>query len=268
MSNAVIDVSNLQVTFGEVRAVDGVSFSIDAGEVFGLVGPNGAGKTTTVRVLVTLQAPTSGEASVAGFDVREHPFQVRRAIGYVPQLLSANGSLTAYENLYLSAQLYGVPVRERETRIREVLELMDLTEAAGRLVRTYSGGMVRRLEIAQAVLHRPQVLFLDEPTVGLDPVARRGVWDLLERLRSEDGTAMLVTTHYMDEAEEACDRVAIMHRGRIAALGTPAQLKQDTGIPGATLEDAFVHYTGASLEASGGSFRDTARTRRTARRLG
>jgi ABC-2 type transport system ATP-binding protein len=268
MPDPVVEVSGLTVTFGDVHAVDGVSFEIQTGEVFGLVGPNGAGKTTTVRVLVTLQAATGGQARVAGLDVRRDPFDVRRVIGYVPQLLSANGSLTGYENLELSARLYGVPTREREARIREVIDLMDLREAAGRLVRTYSGGMIRRLEIAQGVLHRPRVLFLDEPTVGLDPVARRSVWDLVERLRREDGTAMLVTTHYMDEADEFCDRVAIMHHGHIVAMGTPAELKRDTGMPAATLEDAFVYYTGASLQESGGSFHDAATARRTARRLG
>jgi ABC-2 type transport system ATP-binding protein len=183
----------------------------------------------------------------------------------VPQVLSADGALTGYENLLLLAKLYGVPGSERNDRIRHALEFTGLTDSRDMLVRQYSGGMIRRLEIAQAMLHRPAVLFLDEPTVGLDPVARRTVWDQIRVLRRQFRTTILMTTHNMEEADELCDLVAIMHQGRIAAVGSPAELKAATG-SAATLEDVFVHFAGHSLE-SGGSYRDAVRTRRTVRRL-
>jgi ABC-2 type transport system ATP-binding protein len=253
--------------FGALTAVDGLSLSVTAGEVFGLLGPNGAGKSTVIKMLTTLLPPTTGSAHVAGFDIVRQAAWVRRVIGYVPQMLSADGALSGYENLLVFAQLYELPHRERDRRIREALAFMNLLDAADRLVNTYSGGMIRRLEIAQATLHRPQVLFLDEPTVGLDPLAREAVWDHLERLRAEMGTTIFLTTHYMDEAERLCMRVAIMHLGKVAAIGTPAELKASIGGGDVTLDDVFVHYAGDTLE-SGGSYRETARTRRTARRLG
>jgi ABC-2 type transport system ATP-binding protein len=218
-------------------------------------------------MLTTLLPPTAGAARVAGFDIVRQAAQVRRVIGYVPQLLSADGALTGYENLLVFARLYELPRRERYQRIHEALAFMNLDDVADRLVGTYSGGMIRRLEIAQATLHRPQVLFLDEPTVGLDPLAREVVWDHLEQLRAEMGTTIFLTTHYMDEAEKLCTRVAIMHLGKIAALGTPTELKASIGGEEVTLDDVFVHYAGGTLE-SGGNYRETARTRRTARRLG
>ena len=192
---------------------------------------------------------------------------MRRIIGYVPQLLSADGTLTGYENLLIFAKLYDLPRRDRERQVRDALAFMGLGDSADKLVREYSGGMIRRLEIAQSMLHEPRVLFLDEPTVGLDPVARQAVWDRIEQLRSEFGTTILVTTHYMDEADRLCSRVAVMHLGKVAALGTPNELKASVGSIGATLDDVFAHYTGAELQ-SGGSYRETTRTRRTARRLG
>ena len=261
-----IETVGLTRRFGSLVAVDGLTLTIPAGSIFGLLGPNGAGKSTTIKMLTTLLPPTEGTARVAGFDVVRRPREVRRRIGYVPQLLSADGALTGYENLRVFARLYGVPARERERRIWEALELMGLTEAAHQLVRRYSGGMIRRLEIAQAVLHRPSVLFMDEPTVGLDPVARRAVWEHVRQLQQRLGTTILVTTHYMEEADELCDEVAIMHLGRVAAVGTPAQLKAAVG-PGASLDDVFVHYTGAAIE-TGGGYRDALRTRQTVRRLG
>ena len=261
-----IETAGLTRRFGTLVAVDGLTLTIPTGSIFGLLGPNGAGKSTTIKMLTTLLPPTAGTARVAGFDVVRRPRDVRRRIGYVPQLLSADGALTGYENLRIFARLYGVPAREREQRIWEALELMGLSDAAHELVRRYSGGMIRRLEIAQAVLHRPSVLFMDEPTVGLDPVARRAVWEHVRALQRRFGATILITTHYMEEADELCDRVAIMHRGRVAAVGTPAELKAAVG-PGATLDDVFVHYTGATIE-TGGDFRDAVRTRRTARRLG
>ncbi len=264
----VIETVALTRRFNDVTAVDQLSLAVEPGEVFGLLGPNGAGKTTTIKMLITLLPPTTGTACVAGHDIRHESRLVRRSIGYVPQLLSADGALTARENLETTARLYHLPAADRRARIEDALEFMGLGEAADRLVRTYSGGMIRRLEIAQAMLHQPQVLFLDEPTVGLDPVARRAVWAHVRQLSAESQTTILLTTHYMDEATELCGRVGIMHLGHLVALGTPAELSAAAG-PGKTLDDAFTHFTGSDLGAAdGGSYRDVARTRRTARRLG
>jgi ABC-2 type transport system ATP-binding protein len=253
--------------FGELTAVDALTLAVAPGEVFGLLGPNGAGKSTAIKMLTTLLPPTSGDASVAGYDITRRAAEVRRSIGYVPQVLSADGTLTGYENLLVFAKLYDLPRAKRSSEVRAALAFMGLTDAADKLVRTYSGGMIRRLEIAQALLHHPRVLFLDEPTVGLDPLARRAVWDLVVQLRADYGMTILLTTHLMEEADTLCDRVAIMDHGRVAAIGSPADLKETLGSANATLDDVFVYYTGGSLE-SGGSYRETARTRRTARRLG
>ncbi len=261
-----IECSALTRRFETVTAVDSLSLEVPSGEMFGLLGPNGAGKTTTIKMLITLLEPTSGHATVAGHDIVRDARAVRRSIGYVPQLLSSDGTLTARENLDISGRLYHVPRGERRDRIDESLEFMGLSDVGDRLVRTFSGGMIRRLEIAQAMLHRPAVLFLDEPTVGLDPVARRAVWEHVRRLRERDATTVMLTTHYMEEAAELCERVGIMHLGNLVALGTPADLEAQVG-PGATLDAVFTHFTGTGLE-DGGSFRDVARTRRTARRLG
>jgi ABC-2 type transport system ATP-binding protein len=263
----VLETNALTRRFGENPAVDALTISVEAGEIFGLLGPNGAGKTTTIKMLTTLLPPTSGNASVAGFDIAHHAQGVRRVIGYVPQMVSADGSLSGYENLLIFAKLFDIPGSERESRIRDALTLMGLTEVADRLVRQYSGGMIRRLEIAQSMLHRPRVLFLDEPTIGLDPVARRAVWDHIERLRLDYGTTMFLTTHFMEEADTLCDRVAIMHFGQVAIIGTPAHLKASLGGTGATLDDVFAHYAGGALECGGG-YLETSRTRHTARRLG
>ena len=263
--HAAIDIHGLVRRFDDVVAVAGIDLTVDD-EVFGLLGPNGAGKTTTIKMLTTLLPPTAGEARVAGYDVARRPGEVRRRIGYVPQLLSADGALTGRENLLLSAQLYHLPRGERSSRIEEALRFMDLSEVADRTVRTYSGGMIRRLELAQAMLHRPDVLFLDEPTVGLDPTGRDAVWGRIRELRDRFGTTILMTTHYMDEADVMCDRVAVMHRGAIARIGTPSALKAAIG-PEASLDDVFRDATGAGID-SGGTFRDVARTRRTASRLG
>jgi ABC-2 type transport system ATP-binding protein len=249
-----------------VLALDRLDLTIGRGELFGLLGSNGAGKTTTIKILTTLLPPSTGTAVVAGFDVVRDAREVRRRIGYVPQLVSADAMLTARENLVLSAKLHGVPRADREQRIAEALALMDLTAVAGALVRSYSGGMIRRLEIAQAMLHRPEVLFLDEPTVGLDPVARRVVWDRLRELRAQFGTSILLTTHDMEEADVLCSRIAILHRGQLVAQGAPSELKAAAGSD-ATLEDVFIRATGAAVD-TGGAYRDVARTRRTAQRLG
>lgn len=263
----ILETKNLTKRFGSLTAVDSLRISVQPAEMFGLVGPNGAGKTTVIKMLTTLLPPTTGTASIAGFDVTSHSGDVRRVIGYVPQLVSADGSLTGYENLLIFAKLYDVPRAERGVRVHDALDFMGLASSADKLVRNYSGGMIRRLEIAQSVLHRPKVLFLDEPTVGLDPVARKAVWDHIEQLRKEFGTTIFLTTHYMEEADSLCNRVAIMHLGKMAALGTPSELKESIGEPNATLDDVFVHYTGFAVE-SAGDFREVARTRRTARRVG
>jgi ABC-2 type transport system ATP-binding protein len=203
---------------------------------------------------------------VAGFDVVRQQAEVRRSIGYVPQLLSADGMLTGRENLVLSAKLYGIPREERGPRIAEALAFMGLESAARAVVRTYSGGMVRRLELAQALLHRPAVLFLDEPTIGLDPVARRAVWERLLESRKRYNMTVLLTTHDMEEAGELCDRLAIMEGGKIAAQGSPDELRSQVG-PNATLDDVFVHFSGGTID-EGGRYRDVRNARRTASRLG
>jgi ABC-2 type transport system ATP-binding protein len=264
----LLDTQSLTRQYGELTAVDQLTITVDAGEVFGLLGPNGAGKTTVIKMLTTLLPPTSGNASIAGYDVVHHASEVRRLIGYVPQSLSADGTLTGYENLAIFARLYDIPRVEREKRVRDALGFMGLADAADQLVRNYSGGMIRRLEIALSMLHRPRLLFLDEPTVGLDPLARKAVWEHIGQLRDDYGTTILLTTHYMEEADSLCGRVAIMHRGKVGAIGTPAELKASIGGDGATLDDVFAYYSGDSLEDSGGSYRETSRTRRTARRLG
>jgi ABC-2 type transport system ATP-binding protein len=261
-----IETFGLTRRYGDLVAANHVTLHVPYGAIFGLLGPNGAGKTTTIKMLTTMLEPTEGTATVAGFDIVKTPAKVRRMIGYVPQALSADGGLTGWENLSLSGKLYGIPRSERKRRIAEALQFMGLTEFGNKLVKTYSGGMIRRLEIAQAMLHRPAVLFLDEPTIGLDPVARRSVWERLLELRRNFQMTVLITTHGMDEADELCDRLAIMHLGRVAAVGTPAELKASVG-PGATLDDVFVHFSGGTIQEEG-SYRDVRATRRTVSRLG
>ena len=266
LAGFILQTESLTKRFGNFTAVDRLTISIEAGDIFGLVGPNGAGKTTVIKMLTTLLPPTSGNASINGNSILHDPAKVRRVIGYVPQLLSADGALTGYENLLIFSKLYDVPRQERKKRISEVLDFMGLSDFSDRLVRTYSGGMIRRLEIAQAMLHRPKVLFLDEPTVGLDPVARKAVWQHIQQLRVDYGTTIFLTTHYMDEADQLCARLAIMHLGKVAAIGSPSELKSSVGET-ATLDDAFAYYSGAEVDSVGG-YRETSRVRRTARRVG
>jgi ABC-2 type transport system ATP-binding protein len=263
----IITTEHLTRRFGELTAVDDLNISVDEGEIFGLLGPNGAGKTTAIKMIITILPPTSGRASVGGFDLAHEPGKIRRLIGYVPQILSADGTLTGRENLMIFAKLYDISKSERAKRIDESLEFMELSDASDKLVRDYSGGMIRRLEIAQSMLHHPKVLFLDEPTIGLDPVGRKAVWDHIQKLRSDYGTTIFLTTHYMDEADKLCSRVAIMHLGKLAVIGSPAALKASLDDDNATLDDVFVHYTGGALDR-GESFREASRMRRTARRLG
>src|SRR5580658_5323571 len=223
--DAALQPIQLTRRYESLVAVDHLEFSAAAGSIFGLLGPNGAGKSTLIKMLTTLLPPTSGTAMVAGFDIVRKPSQVRSNIGYVAQMLSADGDLTGYENLLISAKLYGIRGKERQARIAGALKFMSLSDAAGKRVKHYSGGMIRRLEIAQSMLHRPDVLFMDEPTIGLDPVAKRSVWERIRELRQQFGTTILMTTHDMEEADGLCDMVAIMHQGHIASLGTPAELK-------------------------------------------
>jgi ABC-2 type transport system ATP-binding protein len=267
-ADAVVQVLALTRKFAEVTAVDHVTFTINQGEIFGLIGPNGAGKSTLIKMLTTLLPPTAGSATIAGFDIVTQPAEVRRRIGYVPQLLSADGSLTGYENLLLSARLYGVPRRERAGRIAGALTRMGLSEAANRVVGHYSGGMIRRLEIAQSLLHRPTLLFLDEPTVGLDPGARDTVWDRVLDLRDKFRRTMVVTSHHMEEMNEFCDRIGLINRGRIVAVGTPADLKARVG-PNATLDDVFIGLVAqeGENEAEAG-YGEVRRARRAAREHG
>lgn len=259
-----VGIRGLTRRFGAIAAVDSVTLSIGSGEIFGLIGPNGAGKSTLIKMLTTLLPPTSGSASVAGFDIVTQAADVRRHIGYVPQLLSADTALTGYENMLLSARLYSVPRIERRDRIAAAMERMDIADAAKHLVGTYSGGMIRRLEIAQSLLHDPHVLFLDEPTLGLDPSAREAVWERVLYLRDALHRAMIVTSHRMDEIDAFCDRVALIEKGRIIACATPAELKAKAG-PGATLDDAFLKLVGNGQEDEGaGSFEAAKEARRAA----
>lgn len=267
MTESILYTTDLTKNFGDLIAVNKLNISVARKEIFGLLGPNGAGKTTAIKMFTTLLKPTSGEAFVAGFSIIKKAMDVRRVIGYVPQMLSADATLSGYENLLIFAKLFDIPRQERQQRVQEALDFMGLKEVSNRLVRTYSGGMIRRLEIAQSVLQRPQILFLDEPTIGLDPLARKAVWKLILDLRSNYGTTIFMTTHMMDEADNLCERVAIMHHGKIAAIGSPHELKMEIG-ENVSLEDVFIHYTGEKLDNSGESYRDTARIRRTARRLG
>jgi ABC-2 type transport system ATP-binding protein len=260
----------LRHSFGEHVAVAGIDLTVNAGEVFGLLGPNGAGKTTTLRILNTLLPLQGGTAEVFGNAVERSPMAIRRLLGYVPQQLSIEAALTGRENVAWFARLFDVPRHERRQRVADALEVMGLGDAADRLAGLYSGGMVRRLELAQALVNRPALLILDEPTVGLDPIARDGVWQRVDELRGQTGMTVLLTTHYMEEADALCDRIALMHLGTIRAEGEPDELKAELG-PDASLEDVFRHATGDTLDGGAsekGGLREIRRTRRTARRVG
>jgi ABC-2 type transport system ATP-binding protein len=223
-----IEASNLRKTYpGDVLALDGLSFSVKAGTIFGLLGPNGAGKSTTVKILTTLSRPDSGDARVAGVDVARHPDRVRRAIGVVGQKHGLDPEATGRENLEMQAEIYGLTGAARQQRVKELLERFGLIEAAGRIAKSYSGGMQRRLDVALGLVHRPKALFLDEPTTGLDPEARAELWREIERLAGEEEMTILLTTHYLEEADRLAARLAIVDRGRVVAEGTPEQLKSE-----------------------------------------
>ncbi|MFJ3803797.1 ABC transporter ATP-binding protein [Streptomyces sp. NPDC090088] len=268
-----VDCTGLAYSFGETRAVDGLDLTVGEGEVFGLLGPNGAGKTTAIRCITTLLPVPAGMVRVFGHDSGRERMAVRRLLGYVPQQLSADSGLTGRENVALFARVFDVSRRERAERVAQALAAVDLTDAADRLAGTYSGGMIRRLELAQALVSAPRLLILDEPTIGLDPIARTSVWDQINAVREATGMTVLVTTHYMDEADQHCHRVGLMHRGRIRALGTPTELRQGLAerqgaetLP--TLEDVFRDVAGSGLDEQSGGFRDVRSTRRTAHRVG
>jgi ABC-2 type transport system ATP-binding protein len=224
-----IETEKLTKHYGELVAVDSLDLSIQEGEIFGLLGPNGAGKTTTLSMLATLLKPTSGAARVNGYDVRKQSDYVRRSIGIVFQDPSSDDVLTGRENLYLHALMFGVPKTERKDRIERVLRLVDLQDRADDIVKKYSGGMRRRLELARGLLHNPRVLFLDEPTLGLDPQTREHIWEYIENLVKAEKVTVILTTHYMDEADQLCNRVAIIDHGRVVALDSPAALKSKIG---------------------------------------
>lgn len=271
-----VSCAGLVYAFGETTAVDGLDLSVHDGEVFGLLGPNGAGKTTAIRCITTLLPVPTGMVRVFGHDATRERMAVRRLLGYVPQQLSADAGLTGRENVALFARVFDVARKERAARVEQALAAVDLTDAADRLAKTYSGGMVRRLELAQALVSAPRLLILDEPTIGLDPIARTSVWEHINAVRAATGMTVLVTTHYMDEADQYCDRVALMHRGRVRALGTSDELRRGLGerrgagkngeLP--TLEDVFRDIAGSGLDEQSGDFSDVRSTRRTASRVG
>jgi ABC-2 type transport system ATP-binding protein len=241
---AAIAVENIVKRYGDFEAVKGVTFSVADGEIFGLLGPNGAGKSTLIRMMTTLVPITSGRAIVAGYNVAEEPDAVRRLIGVIPQALTSDADLTVEENLSIYAKLYSVPRAERLRNIDEVLEAVDLTKWRGAQTKTLSGGMRRRLEIARGLVHNPHMFFLDEPTTGLDPVSRIAVWEMLDNLRKTRHLTMLITTHYMEEADKLCDRIAIVDHGKLVALGTPIELKRS--VPGANVVE--VHFDRETAE--------------------
>jgi ABC-2 type transport system ATP-binding protein len=227
--NNIIEIKNLTKKFEKITAVDNIDLQIKEGEIFGLLGPNGAGKTTTLLMLTTLQPPTSGTAIINNYDIIKQPDKVRKSIGIVFQDPSSDEILTGYENLKLHGWLYDMPDDLKEQRVVEVLELVDLKQRKDDLVKKYSGGMRRRLEIARGLMHHPKVLFLDEPTLGLDPQSREYIWKYIEKLSKEENITIILTTHYMDEADKLCDRLAIIDNGKIVVIGSPKKLKKDLG---------------------------------------
>ena len=242
-----ITVTDLRKRYGEVQALDGVTFDVREGEVFGLLGPNGAGKSTTVRVLTTLTTPDSGQALVAGHDVVRHPNRARHAIGYVPQDSGVDREATGRENLMLQGRIYGMRGAALRQRVDELLELVGLAEASERVVRGYSGGMKRRLDIALGLVHRPSVLFLDEPTTGLDPEARAAMWVEVQRLAAQESLTILLTTHYLEEADQLSDRLAIVSRGQVVVEGTADELKR--GLQGELVTVELQDSNGSAAEA-------------------
>ena len=231
-NGVAIDVKGVSKRFKTLLAVDNVSFTVQAGEIFGLLGPNGAGKSTLIRILTTLVPPTGGTAIVAGHDIIRDPNAVRSSIGVIPQNMTSDPELTCAENIGIHARLFGITGVQRRQRTEELLAAVGLSDRANALAATLSGGMRRRLEIARGMVHNPQILFLDEPTTGLDPVSRISVWEMITHLRSQEGRTLFLTTHYMDEADRLCDRLAIVDKGKVVAMDTPVSLK--SSVPGAS----------------------------------
>lgn len=258
--NLAIKVSNLTKRFGDLTAVNDISFFVQKGEIFAFLGPNGAGKSTTIKMLTTLLSPSSGTIAVAGFNPVQNQDKVRESFGIVFQDPSLDDELTAYENMEFHGVLYDVPSGIRKTRIRELLEFVELWDRRDFLVKTFSGGMRRRLEIARGLLHHPKIFFLDEPTIGLDPQTRNHIWSYVQKLNKEEGITVFFTTHYMDEAERVAQRIAVMDYGKIIARGTSEELKKQTKT--ATLEDAFLQLTGHEIRDEEGGAIDRMRMRR------
>ena len=236
MAPAAIQVIDIVKRFGNFTAVNGVSFEVAEGEIFGLLGPNGAGKSTLIRMMTTLLDITDGTAIIEGADVRKDPNRARRSMGVIPQAMTSDGDLTVWENLSIYSKLYGIPAADREKSIDELLELVDLNQWRNAPARNLSGGMRRRLEIARGLVHRPRIFFLDEPTTGLDPVSRVAVWEMITSIKQKRNLTVLITTHYMDEADRLCDRIAIVDHGKLVALDTPRALK--SSIPGSSVIEA------------------------------
>ncbi|MEM1514069.1 MAG: ATP-binding cassette domain-containing protein [Candidatus Thermoplasmatota archaeon] len=242
-----IVVENLTKKFGDIVAVNNISFKVNKGEIFSFLGPNGAGKTTTIHILVTILKPTSGNAFVAGYDVLKEAKEVRKRIGIVFQEPSLDTNLTAYENLYIHGGIYGYYGNQLKSKIDELLKFVELENFKNKVVKTFSGGMARRLEVAKALIHEPEILFLDEPTIGLDPQTRARIWDYIEKLRDEKEITIFLTTHYMEEAEQLSDRIAIIDNGKIVAYDTPENLKSMIG------ED-IIYINAEPLECFDGDF--------------
>lgn len=270
---SAIECRNLTHRYGDFTAVDDLTLTVEAGETVGLLGPNGAGKTTVVKVLTTLTPVQGGEVHIFGMDSRRETMDIRHNIGYVPQQLSIESALTGRQNVELFARLYDVPRRQRRARVDEALEAMQLLDVDDALAGTYSGGMVRRLELAQALVNRPSLLILDEPTVGLDPIARDSVWTRVADMQAEYGMTVLLTTHYMEEADALCDRVALMHHGVLQTVGSPSELKAalaTDATPEPSLEDVFRHHAGSDLDDSAAKrgLKEIRSSRKVARRAG
>ena len=254
----MIEAKDLTKKFGDFCAVDHISFNVPRGTIFGFLGPNGAGKTTTIKMLTTTLAPSGGTITLDGHDPVASPLAARKSFGIVFQDASLDGELTAFENMELHAVLYGVPARERRARIEKFMRFVELWERKDSFAKTFSGGMKRRLEIARALLHTPKVLFLDEPTLGLDPQTRNHIWGYVTKLAKEEAMTVFFTTHYMDEADRVADEIAIIDHGKIVARGTAQSLKESTGK--ASLEDAFIALTGRQIRDEEASAQDRMRT--------
>ncbi len=254
----IIEVKNLTKKFGEFTAVNDISFSVEKGEIFAFLGPNGAGKTTTIKMLTTLLSPTEGEVRVNEFSLRDERDAVRHSFGIVFQDPSLDDDLTAYENMDFHAILYGQGASKRKKRIEELLKLVDLWERRADLVKNFSGGMKRRLEIARALIHTPKIIFLDEPTVGLDPQTRNHIWSYVVNLSKKEGVTVFLTTHYMEEADKMADRVVVIDHGKIIGSGTPNELKTKTGTD--SLEAAFLKLTGEAIRSDEASSVDMLRS--------